>query len=221
MGYNTYLASLGPLAWWKLDDPAGSATVADSSGNGYTGTVNGGVTLGEVGPGTGGTSALFDGSTGYIATDANSSYAAFSIIAWLNLPAAVGGAQGVLVGYLANGSSISGAVSPNTIVGEGWTMAALTYDGNTITLYLNGSPVGSASFSGSGSGAVLGMGVYGSDYWPGYLAQIAVLDFPLTAREISNLYNAVSGAGLGAGGGLPGGAGLGWGGLRPWGSIIT
>lgn len=57
-----------PLGYWRFGDPAGSSTVADSSGNGYTGTVNGGVTLGEPGALTGDstTCALFDGATGYI-----------------------------------------------------------------------------------------------------------------------------------------------------------
>ena len=39
--------SLAPVAYWKLNDPVGSTTAADSSGNGYTLTVNGTVTFGE------------------------------------------------------------------------------------------------------------------------------------------------------------------------------
>ena len=35
-----------PVAWWKFDDGAGT-TAADSSGNGYDGTVNGNATWAE------------------------------------------------------------------------------------------------------------------------------------------------------------------------------
>lgn len=39
--YDALVAELNPSAWWKLNDAVGSTTAADSSGNGYTGTVNG------------------------------------------------------------------------------------------------------------------------------------------------------------------------------------
>ncbi|MCU4184031.1 LamG domain-containing protein [Acidiferrimicrobium sp. IK] len=66
-----------PTAWWKLADPAGSATAADSSlvsygpdAGGHTGTVTGGVTFGPTGPdGVAGHAALFDGTSGYIGID--------------------------------------------------------------------------------------------------------------------------------------------------------
>ena len=60
--------SLAPVAYWKLDDPVGSTTAADSSGNGYTLTVNGTVTFGEPGlvPTDSETCAKGDGSTGYL-----------------------------------------------------------------------------------------------------------------------------------------------------------
>ena len=48
--YDLYLKSLNPSAWWKLADAVGSGTAADSSGNGYVGTVSGGVVFGQPGP---------------------------------------------------------------------------------------------------------------------------------------------------------------------------
>ena len=44
-GYDQYLASLSPAAWWKLNEPVSSATVSDSSGNGFSGTVQGATNL--------------------------------------------------------------------------------------------------------------------------------------------------------------------------------
>lgn len=60
--------SLAPVAYWKLNDPVGSTTAADSSGNGYTLTVNGTVTFGKpsVVPSDSETSAQSDGTTGYL-----------------------------------------------------------------------------------------------------------------------------------------------------------
>ena len=63
-----------PAIWLKLADATGSGTVQDFSGNGNTGTVAGGVTLGETGPITVmplDTSALFNGSSGKITTTYN------------------------------------------------------------------------------------------------------------------------------------------------------
>ncbi len=45
--YNTAVLGNHPIAYWPLNDASGSATVADLSGNGYTGTVGAGVTLGN------------------------------------------------------------------------------------------------------------------------------------------------------------------------------
>ena len=60
--------SLAPVAYWKLNDPVGSTTAADSSGNGYDLTVNGTVTFGgaSVVPSDSETSVQGDGSTGYL-----------------------------------------------------------------------------------------------------------------------------------------------------------
>ncbi len=64
--------SLAPVAYWKLNDPVGSATAADSSGNGYTLTKTGTVTFGVAGvvPTDSETCAKGDGSTGILATTA-------------------------------------------------------------------------------------------------------------------------------------------------------
>ena len=52
----------GPAAYWRLDEPAGSTTARDSSGNGNVGTYLGGITLGATGI-DGGGAAGFDGSS--------------------------------------------------------------------------------------------------------------------------------------------------------------
>ena len=79
--------SLAPVAYWKLDDPVGSTTAADSSGNGYTLTVSGTVTFGEpsVVPSDSETSAKGDGSTGYLSGAAITLAPPLTIIACVNL----------------------------------------------------------------------------------------------------------------------------------------
>jgi hypothetical protein len=65
-GYADRVRFDGPAGYWRLGDALGSGTAADSSGNGLTGAVTGGVTFGEPGAlADGDTAARFDG-TGYI-----------------------------------------------------------------------------------------------------------------------------------------------------------
>lgn len=69
MTFDTLVAELGPVGWWKLADRAGSTTAADSSGGGHPGTVHGGVTFGQPGPLAAlpdDTAASFDGTSGYV-----------------------------------------------------------------------------------------------------------------------------------------------------------
>lgn len=47
--YAATISALSPVAFYRLGDPIGSGTAADSSGHGWTGTINGKVTLGVTG----------------------------------------------------------------------------------------------------------------------------------------------------------------------------
>ena len=87
--YDQFLATFVPTAWWKLADAVASSTAADSSGNGWTGTVSGTVTFGETpGPiaGTASDTAALFGSSAVITTSFNpSSITQFTIGAWINM----------------------------------------------------------------------------------------------------------------------------------------
>jgi type II secretory pathway pseudopilin PulG len=48
--FDSVLSSLSPAGYWKLSDAAGGTMALDWSGNGNTGTANGGVTFGQPGP---------------------------------------------------------------------------------------------------------------------------------------------------------------------------
>ena len=64
--YETRVRADGPVGYWRLGEPPGTTTAADSSGHLNVGAISGGVTLGQPGFHGGDTAALFDGRTGRI-----------------------------------------------------------------------------------------------------------------------------------------------------------
>ena len=225
VSYDTAVLALGPKAYWKLADAVGSATVVDSSGDGFTGTVNGTVTLGEPGlvPSETDTAALFDGSTGYITTSPLGSMAKWTIAAWAK-PSAdqtsdaaiatdVYSTQVNYALFTGTDSTIPGT-GPLTVTAGfydgAWNVAPPytmtvgskyflvgTYDGSTITLYVNGVSVGTTSVSATpasdGVGFRIGRRWDIGDYFAGDEAQVAIFDFALTSTNVTDLWNASQG----------------------------
>lgn len=214
MTYDQYLAGLAPLGWWKLDDASGSSAAADSSGNGYTGTVNGGVTFQESGPPMGGNSALFDGSTGYVSLPLPSipSQPGYTLLAWFNAPSQTHG--GILVYGPSTGYAIGLGASDFDTTGDyafgenafvswldagteayslgTWHMLALTVGAaGAFELYLDGASFATGTSGASGASGTFAIGSDQSNstrYVGAYLAQAAVLDRVLTSTEVSALY---------------------------------
>jgi len=97
--YETQVAALSPRAWYKLGEPAGSITAADSSGNGYTGTVTGTVNFGQSGPFPYLTTVSgfnVNASSGYITSNTGvTATTNVSMGAWFNMPAAT--ASGIIL----------------------------------------------------------------------------------------------------------------------------
>ncbi len=215
--YDQQVASLAPSAWWKLNDAVGSTTAIDSSGNGYTGTVNGGVTFGQTGPITGtpsDTAALFDGSTGYISTGFKPTFSAITILVWVNaIPTSFGSNTRVLAAGGAGGSGFDFYVQNGVGIyieqggteypsygswlrnpGSGWEMWTLTWDGATVKGYYQGVQQFSQA---AAPGAItcanaLTLGAYypGFDFFPGAISEVAIFPTALTASQISSLYAA-------------------------------
>lgn len=173
-GYDKLVASLGPSGWWKLADAVGSTTAADSSGNGYTGTVNGGVTFGEAGHpwwALGYTGALFDGSTGDITIATPAALLAlfqdhdFTVTGWANPTSSFGQqaifslGQGITAGegfglFLNSGywhatGAYQDIQDPTAATLSVWQQATATFVASTglMTLYVNGGEVVSGSFA--------------------------------------------------------------------------
>jgi hypothetical protein len=184
--YQTAVLKDAPVNYWRLDDAAGSASVVDLGSSPVNGTVEGGVTLGEPSgvfsdPLT--TSALFNGSSGYIfASGAGAFTAADFTIEFLaqsfnvtgqsgNVAVSVGDASANVAAVFFNGdgSTItcvyngSGPSSYGTGEPGQWHHVAAVFSfssGNisSFTMYLDGSDVGTFSVS-SPPAAVAGTSV--------------------------------------------------------------
>ena len=205
--YDALLRSFGPSAWWKLSDPVGSTSVKDWSGNGYTGTVNGGVTFGQAGPIAGepqDTAALFDGSTGYVASTYEPTLTDCTLAVWarptaaggfLTVPGTIGlwsstAAISSNTSLFGNGSWVMGYAGPDMYDGN-WHFVVGTYDGTSGRVYVDGvlvagptaqtalpAPTGGASIEGvSGWYGNTGSGKTA----PGTIAQLAIFPTALTA----------------------------------------
>ena len=197
--------------YWKLNESSGTSSIADSSPNSNAGTVNGGVILG--GAGKLRAAATFDGSTGYVdlGTPASLKFAtSLTISAWVN-PTSTSGLQTILSDRPDGGAAsysfrlwaaaiefYNGGfweyISPNGIIqANQWNYVAVTYDGSTVTMYLNGVQVYSHASSGTpgvGSGNVE-IGAYGSAHeaFAGQIDDVAIWSTPLTGPEIQTIYS--------------------------------
>lgn len=88
LAYFQVVAMDMPQAYWRLDEPVGSTTAHDATGNGHDGTYTGGVTLASPGAiaNDADTAATFDGTSGYIDVKNAFQFAGtttFTLEAWL------------------------------------------------------------------------------------------------------------------------------------------
>ena len=99
-----------PSGWWKLDENTGTSSVVDSSGNNYTGTLEGSMTSSDWVRGKIGSALDLDGSNDSITIGDNldvTNSDAFSISMWVNRTS-VSADQELISKKLSSGSSDSG-----------------------------------------------------------------------------------------------------------------
>ena len=161
--YATTVLADSPAAYWRMNEATGT-TAADSTGHGLVGTYSGGVTLGTAGSpaNSGDTAVQFNGTNGAvtIADNALLRPAQISVEAWVKPdPTISSGFHAIVIktsntgwgdGYgLAQYSTpgqinffinsySSNYVSTTIPLGQ-WSHLVGTYDGTTISLYLNGA----------------------------------------------------------------------------------
>lgn len=159
--YAPTVLAAAPTLDWRLDD-AGPA-VADASGHGNTGQFVGGVTAGVPGAIAGDAAVAVDGTTGYVASNAPlAPLNAFTESAWFDTSTEIGGSifgasanqqgigsvtndvvwmddDGQLVFAVKNSTSSTIFRTPRTYNDGRWHQVTATYDGTTMSLYVDGS----------------------------------------------------------------------------------
>lgn len=210
----TFTATGGPPAIpglvgaWTFNEGSGT-TAGDSSGRGNTGVLNGPVwtTAGRYGG-----ALTFDGVNDWVSVNDSASLdltTAGSLTAWVR-PSTLGAwRQAVLKetptglayslyatggsGNRPNGTlSIGGADrevnAPGALGANAWSHLALTYDGTTMRLYVNGTPVATQAQSGAMATSNNPLRIGGNSVWGEYFAgqidEAHVYNRALTAAEV-------------------------------------
>ena len=229
VGWDQIKAS-NPVLYWRLGDTSGTTATDSSSAANNPGTYTGGYTLGQTGAITGDTdkAVLLNGTTGYVQNAAPKNLptgaSARSVEVWFKTTSAT---QQNLFSYgsLANGNEFSLFIktattffawgygttadktftAPSAFNDGNWHQVVETYDGTNITVYLDGTSLGSqadalttslaACTTGAGSCFTAGFATPSGDtnsgwYFNGTLDEVAVFPTALSAATISAQYAA-------------------------------
>jgi len=194
---------VGLVAGYSFDTGSG-ASVPDVSGNGNTGTLVGAFwsTQGRYGG-----AMSFDGVGSVVRVASSPSIGlsnAMTLSAWINPSATQSGwrtiVQREVDSYFLNASHDAGSLRPagggtNWFIGGptaspvgAWTHVALTYDGTTLRLYVNGAEAASNAASGtinpSSSPLWIGGNSPFGEYFAGLIDEVRVYNRALTQLEI-------------------------------------
>ncbi len=190
---------------WEFDEGSGT-TVADSSGNGNTGTVSSALawTSGKVGD----YALNLDGTKNATAPIDIDDYPEITLAAWV-YKTAYGGtvfgnddggfdrALSARVGspyywFIYTGAGWEETTTPSAL--NTWTHVALVYSGSDILFYVNGEMVYNTGYSASDYDSEapfqIGRSSYdgGSDYFTGKIDDVRLYSRTLSATEIARLY---------------------------------
>ncbi len=189
----------GPVGAWGFDEPRGK-TVSDSSGTGNAGRISGAVrTRGRFGGGL-----SFDGRNDWVTVGDDASLdltRAMTLEAWVR-PAARG-ARSVLVKERGNRLSYGLYGRPSAHVfttaeqalrgsrlrlGR-WSHLAMTWNGRTLRVYVNGAQVAAHALTGEAAGSSGPLRIGGNAIWPeffkGVIDEVRVYDRALSAGEVA------------------------------------
>ncbi len=217
--YKAAVKASDPLAYWQLSEKTGSSSAADSSGNGNTGAYLNGPKLGLSGPFSGVTAVKFSGKDHAEmafkpAKGSNPVTGSFSVEAWVQASGnALDAARTIVSSRTPNAEySFDFSLAPgelHTDVGNGnvwltnnyvkygwstgtWYDMVITVTGSTVTYYVDGNQVGTASFTGSplfmDHKHVFQVGDstrYSTGEFDGTIAQVSIYNQALTSSQVA------------------------------------
>lgn len=223
LGSPADITSLNPVGWWRMgDNDGGTGTTITNQGSASSidGTLTNGPTFSTEVPLrlpsiTNTLSASFDGSDDYLlmGTSAISLDTNFTIAAWFRPTSYALAGYDFICGWgnAASGqarvmqilnsklsfeiyfSRISGAT---TLSADTWYHGAVTFSGNNVEIFLNGSSDGTGTLSRSSmassltfAGGTAPMSSVGFAPFSGLIDEFAVFDSVLSSSEISAIYN--------------------------------
>jgi len=203
--------STGLVAAYGFNEGTGS-TVADASGNGNVGTV----TNGAWATGRFGSALSFNGTNSIVQVASSTSLSltsAMTLEAWIQPTATQSGWRTIMQrqvdAYFLNASNDSGPLLPSgggTFAGTvayvigptpspvgSWTHIALTYDGATLKLYVNGALASSAARSGAIQSSTTPLWIGGNvpygEYFHGLIDELRIYNRALSATEVQTDMN--------------------------------
>jgi hypothetical protein len=207
-GGGSPLITSGLILYYKFDEGSGT-TALDASGNSRNGTLSGTIPPSYV-TGYIGTNALsFNGLHSYVDSGvdsaANLGTGNFTAVCWIkttygSTEVAIGKNSGVGDKYwLGTSGTAFGSVNGHNITGGSsvsdgnWHHLAMTCNGGTITVYLDGTSVATGSYTGacnpSGNMHVGDWGTSAQFRWNGSLDEVALYNRALSGAEISTLFH--------------------------------
>ena len=183
------------MAAWGFNEGSGT-TLGDSSGNGRTGTVTGATWT----PGRYGQALNFDGND-FVSLGDLDLGGSFTVIAWIQTRSLFSNGCSSLVmkpldyGFeicfgqlfsgVASGTNWSAYISRPLTSGDlnVWRHVAMTYDGTTLRLYFDGSPVASAAGAHTSNNTALLFGRWtpASEFWNGLIDEVRIYSRALTS----------------------------------------
>ncbi len=202
-----------------MDETSG-ATAADSSGNGNNGTINGGAAWTA---GQSGNAVDLDGTDDYIALPAGvvSGADTITVAAWVNLDTVSnwmrifdfgsgtstymyltpqnGSTGKIRFGIRNNGSTAQNIDGTSALATGGWHHVAVTLNGSTGTLYVDGSAVGSntsMTIKPSDMGATtqnwIGRSQHSDPYLDGRVDDFRIYNRAISSSEVASVMNGQS-----------------------------
>lgn len=201
--YENTVSADSPLAYYELADPIGSTTAADAMG-GTAATVSGSVSFGQPGALASdvSTSALSSAGVGsaFLNLPASVSGTAVSVTGWVktttptpgsSLIVSYNGTTALLLGVATSSGVAEATIGTHTLTGPNvadgaWHFLAVTGDGTTMRLYVDGAQVANTACTSSVTSHT-GIGATSGGPPAGY-AHIAVYDTTLTPAQIETQY---------------------------------